>query len=56
MAFVEIDGLRIRYRSVGDVAAGKGHNLLYVHGTGCDGRVWERHMRAMAARLSRVHP
>lgn len=54
MAFVEIDGLRIRYRSVGDVTAGKGHNLLYVHGTGCDGRVWERHMRAMAAQHTPV--
>lgn len=49
MGLVDIDGLRIHYRSVGDVAADTGRKLLYVHGTGCDGRVWERHMRAMAA-------
>ena len=41
MGFAKIDGLRIHYR--GDPHAQRGLRVLYVHGTGCNGRVWDRH-------------
>ncbi len=49
MGFATIEGLQIRYRAAGDPRAGQGHRVLYVHGTGCNGRVWEHHMEAIAA-------
>jgi pimeloyl-ACP methyl ester carboxylesterase len=48
MGFTDIDGLRIHYHAVGDPAQHKGQRVLYVHGTGCNTRVWEQHMTALA--------
>lgn len=46
MGFAEIDGLRVHYR--GDPHARRGHRVLYVHGTGCSARVWDRHREVIA--------
>jgi pimeloyl-ACP methyl ester carboxylesterase len=48
MGFTDIDGLRIHYQSIGDLAQPRGQRVLYVHGTGCNTRVWEQHMTALA--------
>lgn len=48
MPFVEIAGLTIHYDAVGNPAAPRGQCVLYVHGTGCNTRVWEPHMQAIA--------
>lgn len=48
MGFTDIDGLRIHYHAIGDPAQQKGQRVLYVHGTGCNTRVWEQHMAALA--------
>ena len=48
MGFTDIDGLRIHYHAVGDPTQQKGQRVLYVHGTGCNTRVWEQHMTALA--------
>ncbi len=48
MGFADIDGLRIHYHTARDLSVSHGQRVLYVHGTGCDGRVWQRHMRAIA--------
>lgn len=48
MPFAEIDGIRIHYHAPRDPSARHGQRVLYVHGTGCNGRVWGRHMAAMA--------
>ena len=45
MPSVTIDATRIHYREVGADRAGA--RVLYIHGTGCDGRVWERHLGAL---------
>jgi len=45
MGFAEIDGLRIAYR--GNPHGGRGRPVLYVHGTGCNARVWDRHRAAI---------
>ncbi|GIX46335.1 MAG: alpha/beta hydrolase [Candidatus Tectimicrobiota bacterium] len=49
MPFADLDGLRIYYHTAGDVTARRGQRVLYVHGTGCNGRVWLQHMQAIAA-------
>jgi pimeloyl-ACP methyl ester carboxylesterase len=48
MGFAEIGGLKIHYHAVGNPAEKKGQRVLYVHGTGCNTRVWEKHMEALA--------
>lgn len=48
MGFAEIDGLRIHYHAARDLSAPKGQRVLYVHGTGCNTRVWEQHLSAIA--------
>ena len=48
MGFADIDGLRIHYHTAGHLGVSQGQRVLYVHGTGCDGRVWERHINAIA--------
>jgi pimeloyl-ACP methyl ester carboxylesterase len=47
MASVEIAGRTVHYRSAGPTAGGGRRRVLYVHGTGCDGRVWVAHMQAL---------
>lgn len=54
MGFANIDGLKIHYHTAGDPSATTGHRVLYVHGTGCDGRVWQRHMEAIAGEHTSV--
>jgi pimeloyl-ACP methyl ester carboxylesterase len=49
MGFVEIDGLRIHYQGVGELTPARGQRVLYVHGTGCNTKVWQPHMAAVAA-------
>ena len=46
MPAVDIDGLRIHCRE-GSVRNPDGRRVLYVHGTGCNGRVWQRHLEAI---------
>lgn len=48
MGFAEIDGLRIHYR--GDPGVGRGRRVLYVHGTGCNARIWDRHRAVLGDR------
>jgi pimeloyl-ACP methyl ester carboxylesterase len=49
MGFVEIDGLRIHYHTIGELRPARGQCVLYVHGTGCNTKVWQPHMAAVAA-------
>lgn len=49
MGFTEIGGLKIHYHAAADPSADKGQRVIYVHGTGCNTRVWEKHMEALAA-------
>jgi pimeloyl-ACP methyl ester carboxylesterase len=48
MGTVVIDDRTIHYHAPGDPASRAGQRVLYVHGTGCNGRVWEPHMAAVA--------
>jgi len=48
MPFAEIDGLNVHYHAPRDPSDRRGQRVLYVHGTGCNGRVWDDHMAAMA--------
>ncbi len=48
MGFAEIGGMKIHYQSPVDPKAKKGQRVMYVHGTGCNTRVWEKHMEALA--------
>ncbi len=48
MATAQVDGIEISYEAVGDPTTPRGQCILYVHGTGCHGRVFERHMNAVA--------
>ncbi len=48
MGFVKIGGLNIHYHCNGDPAEKKGQRVIYVHGTGCNTKVWENHMEALS--------
>lgn len=48
MGSAEIDGLTIHYEAPRDPAAPIGQRVLYVHGTGCNTRVWTQHMASLA--------
>lgn len=48
MGSVVIAERTIHYHTVASAAAGSGHKMLYVHGTGCNGQVWLPHMAAIA--------
>lgn len=48
MGFANIGGQNIHYHAVGDPSAQKGQRVLYVHGTGCNVKVWATHMEAIA--------
>lgn len=48
MPSTEIDGLRIHYHRA-DPVEPTGRRILFVHGTGCNGRLWQRAMSALAA-------
>lgn len=48
MGFAEIGGLKIHYHTIGNPKAKKGQRVLYVHGTGCNTKVWQKHMEAIA--------
>ncbi len=48
MGFATIDGLNIHYDAAGDPSLPRGQRVLYVHGTGCNTRVWTQHMAAIA--------
>ena len=45
---VRVEGRRVAYRANGDPAGRRGQRVLYVHGTGCSGVVWEGHLAALA--------
>jgi pimeloyl-ACP methyl ester carboxylesterase len=45
---VQIDDVAIHWAAPRDPAERRGQRVLYVHGTGCDSRVWEEHMVAIA--------
>ena len=44
----EIRGLSIHYHAPREPGDHRGQRVLYVHGTGCNGRVWDDHMAAIA--------
>jgi pimeloyl-ACP methyl ester carboxylesterase len=48
MGSLDIDGRRIHYQAPAESAEARGQRVLYVHGTGCNARVWEAHMAAIA--------
>jgi pimeloyl-ACP methyl ester carboxylesterase len=48
MGSAVIAGRTIHYHSVNGHAARSGRNVLYVHGTGCNGQVWLPHMTRIA--------
>ena len=48
MGFVEIEGLRIHYAAPRDPSERRGQRVLYVHGTGCNTRVWDEHLATIA--------
>lgn len=48
MGFAEIDGLTIHYEAPRGLAAPVGQRVLYVHGTGCNTKVWTSHMTSLA--------
>ena len=48
MAVADIDGLTIHYETPTDPEQPHGQRVLYVHGTGCNARVWSQHMAALA--------
>lgn len=48
MGVVTIADRTIHYHAVGDPARRTGQRVLYVHGTGCNARVWEPHLAAIA--------
>jgi pimeloyl-ACP methyl ester carboxylesterase len=45
---VRVEGRRVAYRANGDPAGRRGQRVLYVHGTGCSGVVWDGHLAAIA--------
>ncbi len=49
MPDLRIEGQRIHYREAGREGPEAGQRVLYVHGTGCHGGVWARHMDAIAS-------
>jgi pimeloyl-ACP methyl ester carboxylesterase len=48
MGFATIGGLKIHYLAVTDPTAAKGQRVMYVHGTGCNTKVWVDHVEALA--------
>ncbi|HIF70325.1 MAG TPA: alpha/beta hydrolase, partial [Candidatus Lambdaproteobacteria bacterium] len=48
MPFCKIDGLQIHYQTPADLTNPQGQRILYVHGTGCNGGLWNRHMAEIA--------
>lgn len=48
MGFADIDGLTIHYHAPRDPADRRGQRVLYIHGTGCNARVWDDHLAAIA--------
>jgi pimeloyl-ACP methyl ester carboxylesterase len=48
MPTAEILDLQIHYHAPRGTADPRGQRVLYVHGTGCNGRVWTDHMAAVA--------
>jgi len=51
MGFAEIEGKKIHYHAVGDpvdTKDKKGQRVICVHGTGCNTRIWENHIEAIA--------
>ena len=49
MAYAEIDGLKVHYHQPPGGNGGRGQKVIYVHGTGGNGRVWQQHISAIAA-------
>ena len=49
MPFATVDGTQVYYHAPTTSLAGAnaGRRVLYVHGTGCNGSVWERHRAAL---------
>ena len=49
MPSTEIEGLGIHYEHLTPPAQTHGQRVVYIHGTGCNARVFAAHMRAMAS-------
>lgn len=54
MTSIRVEGLEVSYRSPVDPRRVRGERVVYVHGTGCDARVWDRHTSAIAERHTPV--
>lgn len=50
MSIAIIEGLRISYKHCRQQGTGPGRRVIYVHGTGCNARVFDRHMQTVSAR------
>jgi pimeloyl-ACP methyl ester carboxylesterase len=48
MGFTVIDRRRIGYLTADRPSRRVGQRVLYIHGTGCNARVWQPHMAAIA--------
>jgi pimeloyl-ACP methyl ester carboxylesterase len=48
VGFVQIEGYRVHYAAPRDPSERRGQRVLYVHGTGCNSRVWASHMAEIA--------
>ena len=51
MPKVTVEGIEVNFRTPVTPERALGQKVLYVHGTGCDARVWDRHMEV----VSRAH-
>jgi len=50
MNHAEIEGVRIAYSRKRPPRRASGKRVIYIHGTGCDGRVFERHMEIVSSK------
>ena len=50
MNYAEIEGLRIAYSHKRPPSLASDKRVIYIHGTGCDGRVFERHMEVVSSK------
>lgn len=48
MTTVTIEGVEVNFRTPVNPDRDLGQKVLYVHGTGCDARVWDRHIKIVS--------
>ena len=50
MKYASIDGLKIAYEHYSSQPKGKGRRVIFIHGTGCNSHVFERHFEVLSTR------